>query len=202
MLRSFYNHWSDFLISVTFCLAGIQRGLAPFLLSRDSLQHFLLAWGFTLAHLLALPEGSNRRKHLTSTLSDPFTLISTLLDKLALMLPLPENNMSAVNEKEEMGGKSLSLQGFLAQVGIPSTENEWEALAMKMYRSVLTVLPTSARTWFADLKDRNLVGALEAYTAANESQALIMRELGLVEVSQCKCIKFSSCTLRFGFLCV
>lgn len=180
--RGFYSHCFDSLLNKCFCPSGIQRGLAPFLLSQDPLQRFLLAWSFILTHLLALPEGSTRRKRLTATLSDPFALISHLLDKLALMLPLPENNTFAVSEKEEIGGKGLSLQGFLSQVGVPSVENEWETLAVKMYRSVLTVLPASARTWFADLKDRNLVGAIEEYTAVNESQALIMRELGLVEV--------------------
>jgi hypothetical protein len=45
---------------------------------------------------------------------------------------------------------------------------------------VLRALPASARLWFGDLRDRARAAAVEAYTSAHESPALLAAELGAI----------------------
>lgn len=56
-----------------------------------------------------------------------------------------------------------------------------EATCRLLYRAVLRLLPASARTWFGDLRDRSMAAAVEAYTAAAESPALIAAELASIQ---------------------
>ena len=56
--------------------------------------------------------------------------------------------------------------------------------AVLLYRGVLRSLPASARTWFGDLRDRGVVAAVEAYTAARESPALLAAEMAGIQVGR------------------
>lgn len=145
-----------------------------------------------LIHLFELPEASSHRKHLVNTLGDPFTLVSNLLHKLVLLLPLPGEVPGIIPELDEKGGRELCLRDFIAECGVPQGDQEWESLAIKMYRATLKVLPSCARMWFADLNNRSLATNVEAYTTANESPALIQCEFASVEVGQVSWISLAS----------
>lgn len=143
-----------------------------------------MAWAFVLIHLLELPEASAHRKHLTNALGDPFTMVTNLLHKLVLLLPLSGVVPGSVPKPNEKGGPEMSLKDFVAECGIPEDDKGWESLATKLYRVTLQVLPSGARMWFADISNRNLATAVETYTTENESPALIQREFALLEVRQ------------------
>ncbi|GMH42468.1 hypothetical protein BSKO_10387 [Bryopsis sp. KO-2023] len=182
--------------SVYLVQAGIHPSVAPALVKPEALQNFLLSWAFILIHLMELPPDSDQRENLKSTLMFPASLVSNLLNKLVSILPLPEVTSSKRGKTfakpviGKKGGLDVSLKEFVGGVGVPSSEQEWEILAVHMYRSVLGELPACGRMWFADLKDRSLVSAIEAYTSVAESPALIKKELESVETSHEKSESF------------
>ena len=59
-------------------------------------------------------------------------------------------------------------------------QQQAQRLAALLYWGVLQALPASARLWFSDLRDRALAAAVERYTAAAVTQALLAAELAAV----------------------
>lgn len=75
-----------------------------------------------------------------------------------------------------------SLAEVLSSLGAPSGRLAAHATARALYRAVLRALPATARTWFSDVRDRARASALEAYTSAHESPALLAAEMAAVQV--------------------
>jgi hypothetical protein len=65
-------------------------------------------------------------------------------------------------------------------IGLPRHHADWRLLGAAVYRSVLLALPASARLWFSGLRDKRLLGAVEAYTARHESPALLAAEFAAI----------------------
>ncbi len=84
---------------------------------------------------------------------------------------------------------ALDLRGQLREAGVPGMASGADAeggggaatttarVARCLYAGVLHALPASARTWFGDLRDRGTAAAVEAYTSAAVSPALLATEL-------------------------
>lgn len=82
----------------------------------------------------------------------------------------------------------------LRSAGLPTGRKATQALAAALYSSVLYLLPASARTWFGDLRDRGAAAAVEAYTAAVESPALVAAEIAAIQVrSSLACVRCVMC---------
>jgi len=74
-----------------------------------------------------------------------------------------------------------ALATALSNIGLPTGHHSWRLLAAAVYRSVLCLLPASARLWFSDLRDRSKVTAVEAYTTKYESPALLAAEFAAIK---------------------
>lgn len=93
-------------------------------------------------------------------------------------------------------GAVWALQPALLALALPSSKSAWRLLAAAVYRAALWQLPASARTWYADLRDRRTAAAVERYTAAHEAPALLAAEFAAIargaggaagEVRACAC---------------
>jgi hypothetical protein len=69
----------------------------------------------------------------------------------------------------------------LRSIGLPHSHSSWRLLAAAVYRSVLCMLPASARLWFSDLRDRSRSTAVESYTSRYESPALLAAEFAAIK---------------------
>ncbi|KAK9844274.1 hypothetical protein WJX74_000343 [Apatococcus lobatus] len=75
--------------------------------------------------------------------------------------------------------------GFLSSSSaLKSRQEQLEGLARLLYRATLQALPASARSWFTDIKDKRLAASLEAYTAEQESPALLQQEFYAVQAAR------------------
>ena len=84
----------------------------------------------------------------------------------------PEGDLAAA-----LHGLVLAAPGGSWGGGLPGP-----GTARLLYGAVLRALPASARTWFGDLRDRGTAAAVEAYTAAVESPALLAAEMAHIQV--------------------
>ena len=83
---------------------------------------------------------------------------------------------------DKNSGASWDLTAQVRSAGVPRGPAAVGAVARLLYGAVLRSLPASARTWFGDLRDRGTAAAVEAYTAAAESPALLAAEIANIQV--------------------
>lgn len=76
---------------------------------------------------------------------------------------------------------SMALSCCVA-AGASTERDNVSVLAAHTYRAILMVLPASVHTWFSDIRDRGKTQAVEAYTKAHESPALLKHELSVLQV--------------------
>ncbi len=81
-----------------------------------------------------------------------------------------------------LSGASWDIAVQLRSAGVPRGRAPVAAVARALYGAVLRSLPARARTWFGDLRDRGTAAAVEAYTAAAESPALLAAEIANIQV--------------------
>jgi hypothetical protein len=97
------------------------------------------------------------------------------------------------------GAVGLDIRGALRGAGLPvlmmtseaptstppADTSRMSVVAQLLFGAALHALPASSRTWFSDLRDRGTSVAVEAYTAAAISPALLESELQHVQVRVC-----------------
>ncbi|KAK9814167.1 hypothetical protein WJX72_001547 [[Myrmecia] bisecta] len=178
--------------------AGVRVEVAAAVMHSQGTRSFLLAWAVLLAHLLAFAPGAPGCRHLAETIRGIHELVPTLLDMLSGHLPLAQqptppsgkrpiaskpghSAAAAAAAAEDRRTIDWDFAADLQALGVPQCAADLPPLARLLYRAVLHALPSSARSWFMDLRDRSLAAAVEAYTAEHESPALLRREFALLQ---------------------
>ena len=169
---------SDFLV-----MGGVHPELARNL-QGASPEKLLLLWALLLVNL---ESGTpSHRQFISHILRNVPSLIHAVLEALCDLLPLlhlPRKNADSIQQRQTESvltaieqGTSSSLSRFLQSTGVPRSETQWSALAIKMYSSMLRALPVSVRVWFHDLKAKHLRESIQHYTTICESPLLIQHE--------------------------
>lgn len=129
----------------------------------------LPAWALLLAFLRRSGQAARVRRWVSSALGDAQWLLNALLDRLAPLLPLQETG-SAV-------AAAPSLAEMLASGGAAAVVRSDEPAVQALFRAALSALPSSCRSWYHGLRDKGLSAAIERYTSARESPAIIREQL-------------------------
>ena len=168
-------------------MAGVHPKLAACIEDLTS-EHFFLVWGL----LLACAESASPpyRRQMSELLRHVTSLVYHTLNALIEWLPLlPATTKTSARdqleekrqlEREVMRRDVFSLQELLQSIGLPQNEKEWTVLAMKIYHVMLETIPVAVRHWIHDLKFKRHIKAVQQYTIACESPALIEREFQLL----------------------
>jgi hypothetical protein len=174
-------------------LAGICPELSTLLVSPESR---LGAFSLLVGHILIMPHNSDRRRHLVQHLGDAYTMLAELMNEVVEMLPLNvkfntyDYKVSNITRHSEFCDTMLDL----ASQHISQRDDDASRLfAEHMYGAALCALPASCRTWYTDLRHRNLIASLDRYTAAFVTPQLIAEQVGVVveAASQLNDEKFS-----------
>ncbi|EFJ32099.1 hypothetical protein SELMODRAFT_439982 [Selaginella moellendorffii] len=155
----------------------------------SSLGHYFLAWSLFLTHLQVLGTSSEARDRLLQYVKDSDTP-SSLLDCLFRHIPTKRNvkkedlQLSPVVEavKRSAGTASVSfaVDGLLWGGG---NTNDFAVIAGAIYGLILRVLPACVQTWFAGLREKGAVAAIEAFTADYCSPRLLAEEFNQVQAA-------------------
>lgn len=169
---------------------GVRYELANALSSGVSTPCQMAAWGMLVAHLLrSHPEAPGQQK-LVQCLKDSVGLVPLALNGLLAKLPLESTASNRRGSVERTTPAAVFIQedttpaGFslrLKLLGYPSSSGGLQGWASLLYAGMLRALPVPCRLWFADIRDRSISAALEKYTAASVSPALLSAEFAAVE---------------------
>ncbi len=142
----------------------------------------LSAWALLLCHLAS---AGSAAVGVRFALGDVGSLAPEFLNSLLQWLPLEDysgGKAAAAAKRAAEAAASAAASGDvrwqLRAAGAPGPDAaQLSRVARVLYAGALHALPASARTWFGDLRDRGTAVAVEAYTAAVVSPALIAAEL-------------------------
>ncbi|KAJ9505275.1 hypothetical protein QJQ45_023217 [Haematococcus lacustris] len=145
----------------------------------------LAAWSLLLAHLAATPDGAAGTALLRQALREIPEVVPRLLDRLLPCLPLEQFSPGAKSGSSKNTATAGQPGAVLAHdalkqlraAGLPYGRSASRTVGRAVFGAVLHQLPASSRTWFSDIRDRGVATAVEAYTAARESPALIAAEI-------------------------
>ncbi|GFH27786.1 uncharacterized protein HaLaN_26166 [Haematococcus lacustris] len=145
----------------------------------------LAAWSLLLAHLAATPDGAAGTALLRQALREIPEVVPRLLDRLLPCLPLeqfspgakPGSSKNTANAGQPGAVLAHDALKQLRAAGLPYGRSASRTVGRAVFGAVLHQLPASSRTWFSDIRDRGVATAVEAYTAARESPALIAAEI-------------------------
>lgn len=153
--------------------------------------NLFLAWSLFLSHLWALPSTSSLRERLIQYIQDDAAPV--VLDCLFQHIPLELSMVQSLKQKDAVLPVGLSEAASAATRAIRtgsllfSVESLWpidsvkfSSLAGAIYGLMLCVLPAYIRSWFSDLRDRNMSYAIESFTRTYCSPPLIANELSQV----------------------
>eukprot|EP00210_Caulerpa_lentillifera_P008150 g7784.t1 len=168
--------------------AGIHHQLAKMLVSGDLKP---LMWSLLLMKMETC--NTSHCQKLFSILRSIPSLLDGLMEELVPLLPLPnatgkrnkdfeEEVLQAKQELEieVMRRKVFTLAELVSTIGLPLREVEWQVLAIKIYNSVVSILPVSVRLWFTGLNSKSISHSISYYTVICESPQLIEKHLSLI----------------------
>jgi len=151
------------------------------------------AWGILLAHLMHLSQDSSGRQVLVQCVKDARgNFVSEILDTVVGQLPLDAGSQSRRASLgkirpvvETFTQEDTAPTGFCRRMlqleGDHAVGEVRRSYAALLYAGMLRTLAVPCRLWFADLRDRSASVALEKYTAAAVSPALLDAEFAMVE---------------------
>ncbi|KAK4274883.1 hypothetical protein QN277_018048 [Acacia crassicarpa] len=154
--------------------------------------NLFLAWSLFLSHLWALPSTSSLRERLIQYIQDYATPV--VLDCLFQHIPLKLSMVQNLKQKDAVLPAGLSEAASAATRAIrtssllfsveslwPVDSTKFSSLAGAIYGLMLCVLPAYIRSWFSDLRDRNMSSAIESFTRTYCSPPLIANELSQIK---------------------
>lgn len=161
------------------------------------LTNYLTAWSLVLSQLSSCHAADPVTMMLSHALREVTELPSSLFNALAPLLPLnrfhPNGSSSSyilqpsASQVVDVAANPLEPVNVnacleLSRIGRPVIgSGRDEQVAVVLYSSALQTLPAGARSWYADLRDKNLASAVDGYTSARVSPSLIAYELQLVQ---------------------